>query len=91
MIIIKTRVIGLWANTTQKKKKRQKSQINQRHQKLREKLKSEKITEPHKNPPLLREISEEKKRILTTTLYNDTYNSISFIIYLTLMPAHLLL
>jgi len=62
----------LLGSTTAQKKKRQ---INQRHQKLREKIKSGKTTEPDTNPPFIKKITGEKKRILTVALYNDTHNS----------------
>ena len=52
---------GVGIENNAEEEKRQK-QINQRHQKLREKFKSKKITEPHINLLFIREITWEKKR-----------------------------
>ena len=54
-------------------KKRQGIRYYQIHQKLLEKPKLEKITESHTNPLVVREITGEKKRILTAALYIGTH------------------
>ena len=69
---------GLLGSSTIGRRKEKKSHNNQRRQKLREKLISGKITEPHTNPLFVREITGEKKRILTATLYNSTHNNIIY-------------
>ena len=74
-----------WDRQQRGRSKEKKSQINQRHQKLREKLKSEKprsCTHIH----YCREITCEKKGILTTALYNDTHNSIIYWCFMYLNP-----
>ena len=68
-------VVGIKNNAEEEMKQKQ---INQRHQKLREKPKSGKITESHTNPLFVREIRGEKKRILTTAIYNGTNNGINY-------------
>ena len=63
-------------NNTEEDKRRITDQL--KTPEIRENPESEKITKLHTNPLFVKNIIGEKKRILTTVLYNDTHNSIIY-------------
>ena len=71
--LVSRRCFGINNNTDEEKM--QKTQSNHIYQKLHGKYKSRKSQAAHKST-IIREITGEKKRIITATLYNDTYNKL---------------
>ena len=61
---------------------------NQRHKNLREKFKLEKITKSHTNSLYYYRAREEERTLQPLSIYNSIH---TFLLYITLVTAHLLL